>query len=142
MILDLDLERCISCGACAIACMDQNHIDFQNGDVPLRSVFTLEQPEQGRVRYTYLSLSCMHCEHAPCIMGCPTQSLDKDSKTGLTLYDTKCNGCAERVEIGLEPACVRVCPFNALTFYQSKEEYLEHKRRDSLRDLCNNILKV
>ena len=166
MILDLDLERCISCGACAVACMDQNNIDLQGGDVPLRSVFTLEQPERGRVQYTYLSLSCMHCEHAPCVMGCPTQSLYKDLETGLTLYDTtncigchscamacpfgvpafnaegkltKCNGCAERVKAGLEPACVRVCPFGALTFYQSKEEYLEHKRQRSLQNLCNNI---
>ena len=27
--IDLDLEKCSACGACAVACMDQNDIDIQ-----------------------------------------------------------------------------------------------------------------
>ena len=30
--IDLDLEKCSACGACAVACMDQNDIDLAAGD--------------------------------------------------------------------------------------------------------------
>lgn len=155
MIFDLDMEKCISCGACAVACMDQNDIDLHSGDIPFRYVSTLEEQTGKRAVYTNLSLSCMHCEDAPCVIGCPTGSIFKDPETNLTLYDTtncigchscamacpfgvpsfsvrgkltKCDGCVERVRAGLEPACVRVCPFGALKVYADQEEYLAAKR--------------
>ena len=39
MKIDLDISRCCACGACAVACMDQNDIDVENGLRPFRSVF-------------------------------------------------------------------------------------------------------
>ena len=66
MIIDLDMEKCVSCGACAVACMDQNDTDPLNGDVPFRSVYTLEEQVGERIRYTNLSMACMHCADAPC----------------------------------------------------------------------------
>lgn len=157
MIFDLDMKRCVSCGACAVACMDQNDTDVGSG-VPFRHVSALEERMGDGVAYTNLSLACMHCENAPCVVGCPTGSIFKDPETGLTLYDTtncigchscamacpfgvpafsekgkltKCDGCVERVRAGLEPACVRVCPFGALKVYATKEEYLAAKRPHS-----------
>jgi Fe-S-cluster-containing dehydrogenase component len=85
----------------------------------------------------------MHCEESACVVGCPTGAASKDEKTGavrinkelcigchscalacpfgVPRYDLdekmqKCQLCAERVEAGLEPACVRVCPVGALKF--------------------------
>ena len=168
MIIDLDLDRCISCGACAVACMDQNDIEPLDGDIPFRSVCTLEEHKEEKVRYTNLSIACMHCADAPCVTGCPTASLYKDPDSGLTLYDgtncigchscamacpfgvpafseenklTKCDGCVQRVRAGFKPACVRVCPFNALTVYASQEEYLSAKRRRSLQAICRALTK-
>ena len=37
--IDLDMERCCACGACAIACMDQNNIEPEEGMRPFRTVF-------------------------------------------------------------------------------------------------------
>lgn len=133
-------ERCSACGACAIACMDQNDTDLAAGQPPLRTVLIRE--EAGRQVYT--SLSCLHCADAPCIKSCPTGCLYKDEDMGLTLFEqtkcvgcrrclaacpveaprfvrlngrtkmVKCDGCAERLKNGLEPACVRACPTGAL----------------------------
>ena len=146
LILDLDTEKCCACGACAIACMDQNDINVLE-ETPLRSVFTLENIQKRTVRY--LSFTCMHCVEAPCMMACPESCFSKDEMTGFIVYDNencigchscasacpfgaisytaegkmiKCDGCVTRIQHGLEPACVRVCSFNALSLQDEKEQ--------------------
>ena len=158
MIFDLDMDRCVACGACAIACMDQNDIFPDKGDVPFRSVGMLEKA-LGEGSFAYLSLACMHCDDAPCIPACPVCCISKDEK-GFTVYDNslcigchscamacpysaphygidgkmvKCNGCAERVKYGYEPACVRICPTKALICLP-EEEYEASKPANSLRE--------
>lgn len=148
-VIDLNLDRCIACGACAVACMDQNDIFPQSGDQPLRKCVTVEDGEGMTAKMSYLSLSCMHCADAPCIKACPLGCISKDEDTGFVVYDTsrcigchscamacpfsapafgadgkmkKCNGCFERIKHGMLPACVKVCPMNALNLY-TKEEY-------------------
>lgn len=147
MMFEFDPEKCISCGACAVACMDQNDIDPEV-QMPFRHVQTIEKEKDGRAVFTNISIACMHCADAPCIQACPTGCLYKDTDTGLTLYDnnkcigchscvmacpfgapafneqgrlTKCDGCAVRGENGLEPACVRGCPFDALKLVPAEE---------------------
>ena len=140
MMFKFDKEKCISCGACAVACMDQNDIDPYE-QRPFRRVYSREQALDGHAVFTNLSIACMHCADAPCVAACPAGCIRKDPETGLTIYDntdcigchscamacpfgapsfasngkmTKCNGCITRIKHGLEPACVKVCPFGAL----------------------------
>ena len=137
--LELDLSKCCACGACAIACMDQNDIDLSTGVRPYRVVFRQEDFRKGDI--AYYSMSCMHCDNAPCVTACPSGCLYKDEETGLTLYDNtrcigchscamacpfgaptfgpdnkmrKCDGCINRIRAGLKPACVKGCTFDAL----------------------------
>lgn len=158
MIFDLDTEKCVACGACAIACMDQNDTDIEAGQQPNRWVGTLE-PSLNGGHFNYLSLSCMHCTDAPCIPACPVCCIKKD-ENGLTVYDnslcigcrscamacpygaphygadgkmSKCGGCAVRMQYGYEPACVRVCPTGALICLP-ENEYEAKKPKKSLRD--------
>ena len=70
--IDLDITKCISCGACSIACMDQNDFQVKEGQRPFRNVFDLEMEQKGEVKYSHLSLACMHCSDAPCITACPS----------------------------------------------------------------------
>ena len=58
--IDLDITKCISCGACSIACMDQNDFQVKEGQRPFRNVFDLEMEQKGEVKYSHLSLACMH----------------------------------------------------------------------------------
>lgn len=149
-----DKDKCSACGACAIACMDQNDIDVENGQQPYRKVY---QYESRGGEMVCMSVACRHCADAPCVKVCPAGCLYKDGKTGLTLYNNencigchscaiacpygapsfrpytdrehihsrmqerkrvrmeKCDGCVERVTVGLLPACVHTCPTGALT---------------------------
>lgn len=144
MIFCIDIERCTACGACAIACMDQNDIDLEKGDRPLRVACSIEKNQKSY----YISMACMHCADAPCVAACPSGCLYKDKKTGFTLYDNsgcigchscamacpfgaprfngmgkmvKCDGCVDRIAAGMEPACVRVCPTGALRIMEDEE---------------------
>ncbi len=63
--------------------------------------------------------NCIGCGY--CIAGCPfniPRLSQKDSK----VY--KCTLCSDRVAVGLEPACIKACPTQALVF-GSKEDMIE-----------------
>ena len=160
-IFDFDAEKCSACGACAIACMDQNDIDIEAGMEPYRKIYQLERPD-ARI---YLTTACMHCPDAPCAEACHFACIKQDEETGLTTYDTikcvgcracaracpydaisfrptgqerpkvkmeKCHGCIERVKVGLDPACVHSCPTGALNWHWSEDQEEEY----SLVSLC------
>ena len=104
--IDLDMERCCACGACAIACMDQNNIEPEEGMRPFRTVFRDDWEEDGKAQY--FSIACMHCDNAPCVLACPVGCIYKDAQTGYTLFDnTNCIGCH---------SCAMACPFGAPAF--------------------------
>lgn len=144
MKLVLDVEKCCACGACAIACMDQNDIDTESM-TPFRRVADFEKGNE----FLYTSVSCLHCDDAACIQGCPVGCLKKDPVTQLTVYDNtncigchscamacpvgapsfnkenkmvKCHGCLTRQQHGLQPACVLVCPTGALRMVDVDEQ--------------------
>lgn len=137
--LELNVDKCVACGACVVACNDQNDIDTREMS-PYRRIADFEEKDGDRTVFKYISVSCMHCDDAGCVTGCPSACLYKDEKTGLTLYDNtncigchscsmacpvgapsfrngrmeKCDCCITRIEYGYKPACVMACPSEAL----------------------------
>ena len=160
MIFDFDPSKCTACLACVMACMDQNDIDAAHHQHPFRNAAELESEDGGSQKFSFLSVACMHCEDAPCVMGCPSSCLYKDPESGLTLYDNtncigchscamacpfgapsfnaegkmeKCDGCVERLRRGM------ICPSGALTC-RPASEYHEEQMKKSLQALSRQIL--
>lgn len=158
----LDLDRCTGCFACAVACMDQNDLDVGNGREAMawRQVFKIESGNQAETRLRYVSLSCMHCEDAPCLMACPTGALARDAATHAVTVNAdlcigchscsiacpfgvprfgadgimqKCDLCTARLENGMEPACVRVCPTKALQQGDPNDIALDREKKAATR---------
>ena len=130
-------EKCAGCSVCAIACMDKNDFDPAVGGGPFRRAGETETDGV----FTQFSVACTHC--GACIDACPQGCITRDETTGFVLCDSencigccaclnacpsgepkfdsagkmhKCDGCMERVQAGLAPACVRACPTGALAF--------------------------
>jgi len=164
LILDLDIKKCVGCGACAVACMDQNDFDIRLNQ--FRTVTNLEETVNGKLKYTSISITCMHCEEAPCIASCPAGCISKDPETNLTVVDNsncigchscamacpfgapnfnavgkmiKCDGCIDRVKHDMQPACVQICPFDALKMYD-KQTYQQQKVEKSLHQITRVML--
>jgi anaerobic dimethyl sulfoxide reductase subunit B (iron-sulfur subunit) len=140
LTFSFDASRCSGCFACVVACRDQND---DVSDAALRSVVRHEAGGCSNAAIAFYSLACMHCGDAPCIMVCPTGALSRRADDGVVDLDrdlcvgchscllacpfgaprfagdgkmAKCDLCHLRIEHGLEPACVRVCPTQALGF--------------------------
>lgn len=131
----IDVERCIDCRACLVACRAENSVSIPYTRIWVKDLgLKGEFPELSR---TFVPYNCMHCEEPPCVDVCTSGATYKDESTGLVLVDQeacigcglcveacpydarhldrergvvdKCNACAQRVEIGQEPACVATC---------------------------------
>jgi Fe-S-cluster-containing dehydrogenase component len=134
----LDQDRCIGCHACTTACKSENEVPLGVTRTYVKSVEVGIFPQ---VRRAFQVTRCNQCADAPCVAACPTQAMyrredgivdfDKEICIGCKAciaacpYDAifinpednsaeKCNLCAHRLEVGLEPACVTVCPTQAI----------------------------
>jgi Fe-S-cluster-containing dehydrogenase component/formate-dependent nitrite reductase membrane component NrfD len=134
----IDNRKCIGCHACTVACKSEHDVAI---GVNRTWVKQTEKGEFPNTRRVFSVLRCNHCSDAPCVEICPVQALyirkdgivdfNNDRCIGCkscmqacpydALYidpDThtaaKCNYCAHRIDIGLEPACVNVCPEHAI----------------------------
>jgi len=134
----LDQSRCIGCHACTTACKSENEVPVGVTRTYVKSVDVGVFPQ---VRRAFQVTRCNQCEDAPCVAACPTQAMfrredgivdfDKSICIGCKAcmaacpYDAifinpedhsaeKCNLCAHRLDVGLEPACVTVCPTEAI----------------------------
>src|SRR5437879_1820471 len=67
----------------------------------------------------FISENCIGC--GSCVTGCPFD-VPRISKKDSKAY--KCSLCSDRVSVGLEPACVKVCPTGAIRF-GTKEDMKE-----------------
>ena len=71
---------------------------------------------------------CIGCGY--CVAGCPFD-VPRISKKDSKAY--KCTLCSDRVSVGMEPACIKACPTQALVF-GSKEDMIDHAN-DRIADL-------
>jgi Fe-S-cluster-containing dehydrogenase component/formate-dependent nitrite reductase membrane component NrfD len=134
----IDQRKCIGCHACTVACKAEHDVPI---GVYRTWVKYIEKGEFPNARRYFLVNRCNHCDDAPCVAICPTKALYKRDD-GIVDFDAsrcigckscmqacpydalyidpyshtaaKCNYCAHRTELGMEPACVVVCPERAI----------------------------
>ena len=134
----IDQDLCIGCHACTVACKTEHDVPL---GVNRTWVKYIEKGAWPDTRRFFSVMRCNHCADAPCVTICPTSALFTRAD-GIVDFDTsrcigckacmqacpydalyidpndhtaqKCNYCVHRVEVGLEPACVVVCPVQAI----------------------------
>jgi Fe-S-cluster-containing dehydrogenase component/formate-dependent nitrite reductase membrane component NrfD len=134
----IDNRACIGCHACTVACKSEHSVPL---GVNRTWVKYIEKGAFPHTRRHFSVQRCNHCDDAPCVEICPVTALfrrpdgivDFDSERCIGCkacmqacpYDAlyldpqtqtaaKCNYCTHRVDSGYEPACVVVCPVDAI----------------------------
>ena len=134
----IDNRKCIGCHACTVACKSEHEVPIGVNRTHVKYIETGQYPNTSREFSVH---RCNHCEDSPCTTICPTIALftredgivDFDDERCIGCksckqacpYDAlyidpnkgtaaKCNYCAHRIEHSYEPACVIVCPTEAI----------------------------
>jgi Fe-S-cluster-containing dehydrogenase component/formate-dependent nitrite reductase membrane component NrfD len=134
----IDNRKCIGCHACSTACKSENEVPL--GVYRTWVKYTEKGVFPDTRRYFQVN-RCNHCANPPCVHICPVTAMYQ-RQDGIVEFDpgrcigckacmqacpydaiyvdpnshtaAKCHYCAHRVDVGLEPACVVVCPEHAI----------------------------
>ena len=111
----------------------------------VRIIFRELDNNGGQLSWNFITRRCMHCNDPACASACPVGALEKLSTGPVIYHDERCIGCrycmmacpfqipkfqwssavplirkcdfcADRLAMGLEPACSTACPGEALLF--------------------------
>jgi molybdopterin-containing oxidoreductase family iron-sulfur binding subunit len=113
--MTIDLKRCMGCHTCELACKMQNNVpmgmlwnrvltdggedvDTARGDFP-------------HLEKSWMPLSCVHCENAPCVKVCPVGATYRDEDGRVLINYDRCIGCRY---------CMAACPYNVRVFNWQK----------------------
>lgn len=134
----IDQRTCIGCHACSVACKSENEVPLGVYRTWVKYVETGTFPA---TRRHFQVTRCNHCANPPCVRICPVTAMYQRAD-GIVEFDpevcigckaclqacpydaihidpethsaAKCHFCSHRTDLGLEPACVIVCPTQSI----------------------------
>ena len=144
-ILAIDSGDCIGCNACEVACKQVHKLPVGPRLISVRPDDCREI--EGKQQLRYIVTYCRHCERPPCRDICTTGAISL-TDNGIVVINAelcigcgscaeacpfnaiqfdlekqvarKCDLCQDRLDKGLQPACVSTCPTRCIQFIDKK----------------------
>jgi Fe-S-cluster-containing dehydrogenase component len=125
----IDLNTCIGCHACSVAC--KNEFDVPLG-VFRDNVKVVEDGQYPNATKHFIPTLCNHCEDAPCLNACPTAAITRLPNGEVVIDEGDCN---------LNRFCMAACPYEAIyedpqTHTASKCTFCEHRTSKGGEPAC------
>ncbi len=151
-------SRCIGCCSCQAACAMEHDLPEGTRTVKVMQLGPFGQGDG--LTMSFLPTTCFHCDRPACVAACPTGAMQKRADGivfsdleicigcltcavacpyGIPVLNTatgkvaKCDGCRERVDMGLWPACALKCPSDTLTFGSTRKVVQDRRQREAFK---------
>lgn len=117
-----DLNRCVGCLACSVACKAVNNVPIGNywNKVlrigPQNSIVGSNIEETADSYLYFLTVQCQHCKNPACVEVCPTEASHVLDDGTVQIDKEKCIGCQ---------FCAMACPYGVR--YLNEEERVVEK---------------
>jgi len=147
-VLFIDLDNCVRCHACEIACRQEHDLTFDTKSRWCQVMAIEPRWAENELHMDFVPTMCFQCDDPICAYFCPVDAISR-SEDGIVVVDEdtcigcklcihgcpygvmfynevkgvagKCDLCTSRIQHGLEPACVQHCIGGALQFVTREE---------------------
>ncbi len=128
----IDLDKCVGCQACVIACKDENNVPHGSPEeqrlrreIYWHKMIAVSRGKFPHIRTEILPMPCMQCDQAPCVTVCPAKATFRREDGIIMQYYRRCIGCKY---------CMVACPYGARSFNYKSQEIKPYHRQDEPPD--------